>query len=171
MGYRRSSVPNLYRDERTGIYYVRTKVHGRTIWKTLQTNEFRVAKLRAPKELGDLQKGRNALSSLERGSATFGSLAELYRGRIQSDTRLKPSSKIYRCQTIDAILRFRPEWIERLIRDIRESDCLRWAAEYSGKVHEPVSTIQLGLSGLFSSWACRMDSWRTIPHDLYARFA
>ena len=127
MGYRRSSVPNLYWDERTGIYYVRTKVHGRTIWKTLQTNEFRVAKLRAPKELGDLQKGRNALSSLERGSATFGSLAELYRGRIQSDTRLKPSSKIYRCQTIDAILRFRPEWIERLIRDIRETDCLRWA--------------------------------------------
>src|SRR5271165_2364952 len=59
------------------------KVHGRTIWKTLQTNEFRVAKLRAPKELGDLQKGRNALSSLERGSATFGSLAELYKVRIQ----------------------------------------------------------------------------------------
>src|ERR1700733_6488572 len=73
MGYRRSSVPNLYRDERTGIYYVRTRVHGRTIWKTLQTNEFRVAKLRTPKELGDLQKGRNALSSLEGGSATFGS--------------------------------------------------------------------------------------------------
>jgi hypothetical protein len=134
MGYRRSSVPNLYRDERTGIYYVRTKVHGRTIWKTLQTDEFRVAKLRAPKELGDLQKVRNALSSLERGSATFGSLAELYRGRIQSDTCLKPSSEIYRCQTIDAILRFRPEWIERLIRDIRETDCLRWAAAYSGKV-------------------------------------
>ena len=59
MGYRRSSVPNLYRDERTEIYYVRTKVHGRTIWKTLQTNEFRVAKLRAPKELGDLQKCMN----------------------------------------------------------------------------------------------------------------
>ena len=36
MGYRRLSVPNLYRDERTGIYYVRTKVHGRTLWKTLQ---------------------------------------------------------------------------------------------------------------------------------------
>ena len=83
MGYRRSSVPNLYRDERTEIYYVRTKVHGRTIWKTLQTNEFRVAKLRAPKELGSLQKGRNALSSLEKGSATFGNLAELYKVRIQ----------------------------------------------------------------------------------------
>ena len=97
MGYRRSSVPNLYRDERTAIYYVRTKVHGRTIWKTLQTNDFRVAKLRAPKELGDLLKRRNALSSLEKGSATFGNLAELYRVRIQADTRLKPSSKIYRC--------------------------------------------------------------------------
>src|ERR1700730_17426406 len=88
------------------------KCTGAPSGRTLQTNEFRVAKLRAPKELGDLQKGRNALSSLERGSATFGSLAELYRGRIQSDTRLKPSSKIYRCQTIDAILRFRPEWNE-----------------------------------------------------------
>jgi len=135
MGYRRSSVPNLYRDERTDIYYVRTKVHGRTIWKTLRTNDFRVAKLRAPKELGDLQKRRNVSSSLEKGSATFGNLAELYRVRIQSDTRLKPSSKVYRCQTIDAILRFRPEWNERLIREIRESDCLRWAAAYSGKVH------------------------------------
>ncbi len=31
MGYRRSSVPNLYRDERTEIYYVRTKVHGRRL--------------------------------------------------------------------------------------------------------------------------------------------
>ena len=81
------------------------------------------------------RNGRNALSSLEKGSATFGNLAELYRVRIQSDTRLKPSSKIYRCQTIDAILRFRPEWNERLIRDIRESDCLQWAANYSGKVH------------------------------------
>jgi hypothetical protein len=126
MGYRRSSVPNLYRDERTAIYYVRTKVHGRTIWKTLETNDFRVAKLRAPKELGDLQKRRNASSSLEKRSATFGNLAEIYRVSIQSDTRLKPSSKIYRCQTIDAILRFRPEWSERLIRNIRESDCLRW---------------------------------------------
>src|ERR1700730_1745002 len=77
MGYRRSSVPNLYWDERTGIYYVRTKVHGRTIWKTLQTNEFRVAKLRAPKELGDLQKGRNALSSLER--VPWETLIKLFR--------------------------------------------------------------------------------------------
>jgi len=134
MGYRRSSVPNLYRDERTDIYYVRTKVHGRTIWKTLQTNDFRVAKLRAPKELGDLQRGRIALSSLEKGSATFGNVAELYRVRVQSDTRLKPSSKNYRCQTIDAILRFRGEWSGKLIRDIRESDCLLWAAAYSGEV-------------------------------------
>src|SRR3984893_7633797 len=111
------------------------KCTGAPSGRTLQTNEFRVAKLRAPKELGDLQKGRNALSSLERGSATFGNLAELYRVRIQSDTRLKPSSKIYRCQTIDAILRLRPEWNERLIREIRETDCLRWAAAYSSKVH------------------------------------
>jgi len=135
VGYRRSSVPNLYRDKRTAIYYVRTKVLGRTIWKSLETSDFRIAKLRAPKELGDLQKRRNTSSFLGKGSGTFGNLAELYRVRVQSDTRLKPSSKIYRCQTIDAILRFRPEWNDKLIRDIRESDCLQWAAEYSGKVH------------------------------------
>src|SRR6516165_12788584 len=39
------------------------------------------------------------------------------------------------------------------------------------KFTEPVSIIQSELSGLFSSWACRMDSWRTIPRDLYARCA
>ena len=36
---------------------------------------------------------------------------------------------------MDAILRLRPEWNDKLIRGIRESDCLQWAAEYSGKVH------------------------------------
>ena len=113
------------------IYYVRTKVHGRTIWKTLQTNDFRVAKLRAPKELGDLQKRRNASSSLEKGSRP------LVTWRNYTEFGFSPIrvSSHHRCQTIDAILRLRPEWNERLIRDIRETDCLRWAAAYSGKVH------------------------------------
>ena len=135
MGYRRSSQPNLYLDQRTGIYYVRTKIHGRTIWKSLKTDKFRVAKLRAPKELGDLQKGRIVLAAIEKGSATFGNLAKLYRDRVQTNTRLKPSSKLYRCQTIDAILRFRPGWKERAVRDIRETDCLEWADQYAKEVH------------------------------------
>ena len=145
MGYRRSSVPNLYRDERTGIYYVRTKVHGRTIWKTLQTNEF------------SLQKGRNALSSLERGSATFGSLAELYKGRIQSDTRLKPSSKIYRCQTIDAILRFRRNGTKDSSVTSAKLTVCGGRPRTAVKFTERVSTIQSEVSGYFrgglAEWA------------------
>ena len=42
---------------------------------------------------------------------------DIARVRIQADTRLKASSKIYRCQTVDANLRFRPEWKARLIRE------------------------------------------------------
>jgi hypothetical protein len=126
MGYRRSSVPNLYRDERTAIYYVRTKVHGRTIWKTLQTDDFRVAKLPAPKELADLQKRRNALSSLEKGLATFGNLAE-------------PGTKD------PSVTRANLTICDGLPRT-------------ATKFTEPALTIQSELSGLFSSWACRMDS-------------
>ncbi len=134
MGYRRSSVPNLYRDERTDIYYVRTKVHGRTIWKTLQTNDFRVAKLRAPRSWVICKKAGLHCPRWRRALPLLATRPNCIGVRVQSDTRLKPSSKVYRCQTIDAILRFRPEWNERLIREIRESDCLRWAATYSGKV-------------------------------------
>ena len=145
------------------------KCTGALFGRLFKRNEFRVAKLRAPKELGDLQKGRNALSSLERGSATFGSLAELYRGRIQSDTRLKPSSKIYRCQTIDAILRFRPEWNERLIRDIRETDCLRWAAAYSGKVHGTRFNNTVGTLRAIFEVGLENGLLADIPHDRKAR--
>ena len=88
MGYRRSSQPNLYLDQRTGIYYVRTKIHGRTIWKSLKTDKFRVARLRAPKELGDLPERANSAGGHRRkGHFSFGNLAELYRDRIPRPTR------------------------------------------------------------------------------------
>jgi integrase len=133
--YHRSNQPNLYIDDETGIYVVRTKVQGKTIWKSLRTADYRVAKFRLSKALADLQKGRLARSARGKGPTSFGELAELYRTRVQTSTRLKPSSKHYRCQTIDAILRVRPKWKGRPVRDIRQTDCLEWAHEYSGKVH------------------------------------
>src|SRR5271165_4265854 len=41
----------------------------------------------------------------------------------------------------------------------------------AAKFTEPDSTILSELFALFSRWAWRMDSWRTIPHGLYARCA
>jgi integrase len=135
VSYHRSNQPNLYVDDRTGIYVVRTKVHGRTIWKSLGTADYSVAKFRLSKALAELQKGRLARSARGKGRTSFGDLAELYRARVQTDTRLKPSSKHYRGQTIDAILRIRPKWKAKSARDIREADCLEWAHEYSDEVH------------------------------------
>jgi integrase len=135
MAYRHSNLPNVYRDLKTGVYYVRTKLHNKTVWKSLGTSEYPVAKHRAPKILADLQKGRLSAYSVNKGVATFADLAEDYRQRIQTNTKLKPSSKLYRIQTIDAILRDRPTWKNKSPREIRESDCLAWGAEYVGKVH------------------------------------
>jgi Phage integrase family len=65
--YHRSNQPNLYVDDRTGIYVVRTKVQGHTIWKSLGTADYSVAKFRLAKALAELQKGK-----LARNAQTFG---------------------------------------------------------------------------------------------------
>jgi integrase len=135
VSYHRSNQPNLYIDDETGIYVVRTKVQGRTIWKSLRTADYRVAKFRLAKALAELQKGRLDRRARSKGPTSFGELAALYRERVQTSTRLKPSSKHYRIQTIDAILRFRPKWKDKAARDIGETDCLEWAHKYSDKVH------------------------------------
>lgn len=135
MAYKRSNLPNVYRDKRTNIYYIRTKLRGRTVWKSLGTSEYAVAKMRSAKALADVQKGRLASYAVGKGIATFGQIAELYRQRIENDPSLKPSSKVYRLQCVAVILRFRPQWADKPIREIRDGDCQTWAHEYVSTTH------------------------------------
>jgi integrase len=133
-GYKRSNIPNLYVDQRTGIYTVRTKSGGKTLWRSLETTSYSVAKLRAPKKLMDLQKGRLSDYAVTKGIATFGDLAQTFSERVTKDTRLKESSKKYRINTVNAILRTRPDWKEKSIRDIKTGDCEQWAHQYAASV-------------------------------------
>jgi integrase len=135
MAYKRSNIPNLYVDLRSGIYTVRTKSQGKTLWRSLETTSYSVAKLRTPKLLAELQRGRLSDYAVSKGVATFGDLAEKFRQSVLTNTRLKPSSKAYRIQTINAILRERKEWKDKSVREIKESDCQQWAISYFGQVH------------------------------------
>ena len=53
----KTKVQCLVRNTHSGIYYARTRVNGKLLWKTLETDSLTVAKARLPKALVELGRG------------------------------------------------------------------------------------------------------------------
>ena len=134
--YQRSKVPHLYLDRITGSYVARARNgEGRDVWKSLSTNVFAVAKEKVLTKVAEIQAGLNGRSSALRGITTFKEAAEFYRGRVQADTSLKPSSIEYRLDTVDGLFRSWPQLNDMRLGSITGDACLAWAKKYSQKIH------------------------------------
>jgi hypothetical protein len=77
----KTKVQCLVRNTHSGIYYARTRVNGKLLWKTLETDSLTVAKARLPKVLAEL--GRGSAKSVATRSAghpilSFGDAATLH---------------------------------------------------------------------------------------------
>jgi integrase len=131
--WQKTPVANLVRNSASGNYYARTRVKGKLIWKSLKTDRLGVAKLR----LGDFLKDENhraeSLQSVARGKMTFGDAVVIYRQRLEQSQHLKDGAKLYRENTIVALLKSWPELKEMDARKITENDCLNWSAGFAKK--------------------------------------
>lgn len=121
-------VPNLLQYVSTGTYFGRVKIDGKIFRESLKTEVFTTAKLL----LGDFIKKKR--KSADRPIA--GSFAEArsnYETEVDSDHTLKDGSKLYRRNSIKALLRTWPE-IDALRPDkITEADCRAWASRFAEK--------------------------------------
>ena len=131
--WHKTPVANLVRNSASGNYYARTRVKGKLIWKSLKTDRLGVAKLR----LGDFLKDENhraeSLQSIARGKMTFGDAVVIYRQRLEQSQHLKDGAKLYRENTIVALLKSWPELKVLDVRKITEHDCLNWSAGFAKK--------------------------------------
>jgi integrase len=134
--FKKSKGDYLYLERPTGIYYVRAQnALGKDQWRSLSTRSFSVAKDKALVKVAEIQSGMNGRSSALRSIESFKDAADIYRGRVQADTSLKPSSIDYRLKTIDGIFRSWPELKQLSFRSITPDACLAWAKTYREKIH------------------------------------
>jgi hypothetical protein len=94
---------NLIRYKSSGVYFARFRVHGKLIWKSLKTDQVTVAKLR----LADLEKAERQSAESQTGAAngkmTFSAALDIYKARLDGDVSLKPKSKVYYRERLNAL--------------------------------------------------------------------
>jgi len=127
----KTPVANLVRYEPSGIYFVRAKVGGKLVRKSLDTNVLSIAKLR----LADVLKAERQISeqhtSVALGKLTFADAVKVYRDRMENDPSIKKATKKYQKETLDAIHRSWPDLGATAINRISKTDCLDWLASFA----------------------------------------
>jgi integrase len=124
---------NLVRNRLSGRYFARIRVNGKLIWKTLKTEKLAVARLR----LADFVRGQRQLQARGQASRSgqmlFSDAREIYEQRLEAEPDLKPNSKRYRHQCLQALGGTWPELDAMEVRRITKDQCLEWAARMSKK--------------------------------------
>jgi integrase len=134
--WQKTPIANLVRNTASRVYYARPRIKGKLIWKSLKTDSLSVAKLR----LGDFLKEENhraeVVQAAARGKMTFGDAVTIYKERLAGAQHLKPGAKLYRENTIEALLKSWPDLSKADVRKISLNDCLQWASGFA-KSHCP----------------------------------
>jgi integrase len=131
--WQKTQYSNLVRYAPSGTYYARFRVRGKLIWKSLKTDRITVAKLR----LSDLEKAERGAaeqeSEVRRGKMSFGdALAEFMAG-IEAKPSLKPRTKAYYSERVDALKKSWPELEKTDARQITKADCRGWAGRFAAQ--------------------------------------
>ncbi len=148
--WQKSQYSNLIRYVPSGTYYARLRVKGKLIRKSLKTDLISVAKLR----LADVEKSEREAAERQKatsqGKMTFGQALKHYREQTKASHQLKPASKKYRGEILDAISKTWPGVESLDIRKITEADCKVWALRFGNDYSSSRYNSALGiLKGVF----------------------
>ena len=122
-------VPNLLQYVRTGTYFARAKVQGKTIRQSLETDVFTTAKLRLADKIKQFRKPPPDVG-------TFAEARALYESDLEAEHTLADQSRRYRKNCIAALLRTWPGLDETKLAKISESGCRDWARRFAAKHDE-----------------------------------
>lgn len=121
-------VPNLVQYVSTGTYFGRVKIEGKIFRESLETDVFTTVKLL----LGDFIKKKRKRANRPI-TGTFSEARALYEAEVNADHTLKDASKLYRRNSIKALLRTWPG-LDALRPDkITEAECRAWAGRFAAK--------------------------------------
>ncbi len=141
----KAPVANLVRYEPSGIYFVRAKVHGKLVRKSLETNVLSVAKQR----LGDVldAENRSAASQSAKivGKMTFGVGLDIFQQRQKQNTELKPRSIEYNERIAECLQKSWPSLVETDMKRITKEECMDWRARFGQKYAPTVTNGALSI--------------------------
>lgn len=127
----KSPVANLVRYKPSGTYFVRAKVGGKFFLQSLKTDVLSVAKLRLNDKLAEKRKAAEKLKTSQRGEMTFGQAIAQYLKHIDANSDIKPSTKKYRHETTDELLKSWPGIRDLNVRKITVADCQEWRTKFA----------------------------------------
>lgn len=154
--WNRTGIQNLYR-HKSGIYYLRARVNGKPVWKSLDTSLFSIAKVRKDKELAKIR--RPTVANAIRSDGTVKDARTIYEANLENSTGVKNSTRTYRLECIAALFRTWPDLEEMPVKKITEERCREWAKalseQYSAtRFNNTVDTFRLILDiGIKQGWA------------------
>jgi integrase len=128
--WQKSSVANLYSYAPTGVYYARPRIKGKVKVKCLKTDKLTVAKQRLADFLKEEHRKAESMDNTAAGKLKFGDAAETFKSRLAAAKDLKPRSKEYRLERLNALLRTWPNLENMDIGKIRKHDCQEWAKRF-----------------------------------------
>lgn len=117
---KKTAVTNLYLAN-NGRYYLKAKIQGKQIWKSFGKDvSFTTAKLRLPDMLKEFQAEAPA-KDIPQASVeiTFREVVEIYRRQVETNTRLKDTTKQFRMRSEITLQRTWPEVFDMQLRKIK----------------------------------------------------
>jgi integrase len=132
--WQKTSYANLIRYVPSGMYFLRIRVRGKLIRKSLKTDVLSVAKLRLSDEEKKYRQVAQRQLAIQRGRGqmNFNDALDIYRARLAANTEIKSKTKHYYKQRIDSLLRTWPGLEKINVRDISKQNCMDWATKYKG---------------------------------------
>jgi len=133
-------VPNLLQYVSTGSYFARTKVNGKIIRLSLETDVKTTAKLKLP----DFLKKHSSKKAVAGAPVTFADAQRLYEEDLANDHAIGDNSKRYRRYCIKKL---NGSWLElgkQKLDRITEADCKEWAGRFAPTVDEQYFNNVLG---------------------------
>lgn len=129
----KTTVTNLVRNEDSGIYYLRAKIAGKLIWRSLDTESFSVAKLRKADLETELRKTMVKVEKKDgvKPNMSFADAVELYREHVNTLPRVKTEgARVVRMRPLVTISRTWPELLGMEFRRVSEKQLKDYMHRY-----------------------------------------
>ena len=133
-----TSYPNILRYKPTGTYVARIKFHDKIRKRSLETDDFKVAKEKYPIVRDQLQNEILEDEQLQNSGpvpVTMGDCVSIYKQRVEDDVEIGAETKEYYMERLAALLRTWEGLSELPIGKVTRETCDAWAKTFKGKFH------------------------------------
>jgi integrase len=130
--WEKTRLQNLVR-HKSGRYYARAFAGGKEDWKSLKTSHFSVAEARLAEFLKEHRERRSNGNGEVSAKMRFGEAAAIHLRNLADNLRIKPRTRHYWRQRLDALAKSWPGLSETEVRKITQADCKKWASAYAKK--------------------------------------